>query len=45
MLTRRAFVACAFCAAGGFTATGAEAQTAATGGLKRTLLKPLASPA
>ncbi len=28
MLTRRVFVACAFCAAGGFMATGAEAQTA-----------------
>ena len=45
MLTRRVFVACAFCAAGGFVATGVEAQTAATAGLKRTLLKQTDGPA
>ena len=44
MLTRRVFVACALCAAGGFMATGAEAQSAATGGLKRTLLKQTDGP-
>jgi quercetin dioxygenase-like cupin family protein len=41
MLTRRVFVACAFCAAGGFMATGAEAQTP---GLKRTLIKQTDGP-
>ncbi len=44
MLTRRVFAACALCAAGGFIATGAEAQTAATAGLKRTLLKQTDGP-
>ena len=44
MLTRRVFVACAFCTAGGFMATGAEAQSAATAGLKRTLLKQTDGP-
>ena len=32
MLTRRAFAACALCAAGGFLATGVEAQNAPAGG-------------
>jgi quercetin dioxygenase-like cupin family protein len=41
MLTRRVFVACAFCAAGGFMATGVEAQTP---GLKRTLIKQTDGP-
>jgi quercetin dioxygenase-like cupin family protein len=41
MLTRRVFVACAFCAAGGFMATGAESQTP---GLKRTLIKQTDGP-
>jgi quercetin dioxygenase-like cupin family protein len=44
MLTRRFFVACALCAAGGFMATGVEAQTAATAGLKRTLIKQTDGP-
>ena len=44
MLTRRAFAACALCAAGGFLATGVEAETAATGGLKRTLIKQTDGP-
>ena len=35
MLTRRAFAACALCAAGAFLATGTEAGTA---GFRRTLL-------
>ncbi len=29
MLTRRAFAACALCAAGGYLASGAQAQAAA----------------
>jgi len=41
MLTRRVFVACALCAAGGFMATGVEAQTP---GLKRTLIKQTDGP-
>jgi hypothetical protein len=46
MLTRRAFAACALCAAGGFlAATGAEAETAVTPGLKRTLIKQTDGPA
>jgi quercetin dioxygenase-like cupin family protein len=49
MLTRRVFAACALCAAGGFLATGVEAQTAtisrlAPPGLKRTLLKQTDGP-
>ena len=44
MLTRRVFAACALCAAGSFFATGAEAQTAATSGLKRTLIKQTDGP-
>jgi quercetin dioxygenase-like cupin family protein len=44
MLTRRGFVACALCAVSGFIATGANAQSAATGGLKRTLLKQTDGP-
>jgi hypothetical protein len=41
MLSRRAFAACALCAAGGFLATGAEAQAP---GFKRTLLKQTDGP-
>jgi len=44
MLTRRVFAACAICAAGGFLATGVEAQNAVTPGLKRTLLKQTDGP-
>lgn len=44
MLTRRTFAACAICAAAGLVATGAEAQNAATAGLKRTLLKQTDGP-
>jgi quercetin dioxygenase-like cupin family protein len=44
MLTRRAFAACALCAASGFLAMGAEAQNAATAGVKRTLLKQTDGP-
>ena len=44
MLTRRAFAACALCATAGFLATGVEAQTAATAGLKRTLIKQTDGP-
>ncbi len=43
MLTRRAFAACALCAAGGFLATGVEAENAPAG-LKRTLLKQTDGP-
>lgn len=46
MLTRRAFAGCALCAAGGFLATGVEAQqAAATRGLTRTLIKETDGPA
>ncbi len=41
MLTRRAFAACALCAAAGFWATGVEAQTP---GLKRTLIRRTDGP-
>jgi quercetin dioxygenase-like cupin family protein len=41
MLTRRAFAACALCAAGGFLAMGADAQTP---GLKRILIKQTDGP-
>src|SRR5271165_6981947 len=44
MLTRRAFALCALCAAGGFRAQEASAENAATGGLKRTLLKQTDGP-
>ena len=44
MLTRRVFATCALCAAGGFLATRVEAQTAATSGLKRTLIKQTDGP-
>ena len=44
MLTRRAFAACALCAASGFLATGVAAQTAVTPGVKRTLLKQTDGP-
>ena len=46
MLTRRTFAACALCAAAGSLASGVEAQTtAATAGLKRTLIKQTDGPA
>ena len=41
MLSRRAFAACALCAAAGFLATGADAQAP---GFKRTLLKQTDGP-
>ena len=41
MLSRRTFAACALCAASGFLATGANAQTP---GFKRTLLKQTDGP-
>jgi len=41
MLTRRIFVACALCAAGGFIATGVEALTP---GFRRTLIKQTDGP-
>jgi quercetin dioxygenase-like cupin family protein len=41
MLSRRVFAACALCAAGGFLATGAEAQAP---GFKRTLIKQTDGP-
>ena len=44
MLTRRAFAACALCAAGGFRASGTEAETPPASGLKRTLLKQTDGP-
>ncbi len=44
MLTRRGFAACALCAISGFVATGAEAQTAAPGGFKRTIIKQTDGP-
>jgi len=44
MLTRRAFAACALCAAGGFLATGVAAESAPTPGLKRTLIKQTDGP-
>ena len=44
MLTRRAFALCALCAAGGFLATETQAQTAATPGFKRTLIKQTEGP-
>lgn len=44
MLTRRAFAACALCAAGGFFATGVAAESAATSGVKRTLIKQTDGP-
>jgi quercetin dioxygenase-like cupin family protein len=44
MLTRRAFAACALCAASGFLATEVDAQNAATAGVKRTLLKQTDGP-
>ena len=46
MLSRRFFAGCALCAIGGLAATAAEAQTppAATGGVKRTILKQTDGP-
>jgi len=44
MLTRRIFAACGLCAAAGFLASGADAQTAATPGLKRTLIRQTDGP-
>ncbi len=43
MLTRRAFAACALCAAGGFLAAGVEGRRGAAG-LKRTLMKQTDGP-
>src|ERR1700729_3153929 len=45
MLTRRGFVGCALCAVAGFSATSADAQSAQTPGLKRTLLSRTDGPA
>ncbi len=45
MLTRRVFTACGLCAAAGFLASEADAQTAAPPGLKRTLIKQTDGPA
>jgi quercetin dioxygenase-like cupin family protein len=45
MLTRRRFAGCALCAFAGFIATGADAQSAATAGLKRTIIKQTDGPA
>jgi quercetin dioxygenase-like cupin family protein len=44
MLTRRSFAGCALCAVTGFIATGAQAQSAATAGLKRTIIKQTDGP-
>ncbi len=44
MLTRRRFAACGLCAATGFLATGANAQTAAPAGFKRTILSQTEGP-
>jgi quercetin dioxygenase-like cupin family protein len=44
MLTRRIFTTCGLCAAAGFLASGADAQTAATPGLKRTLIRQTDGP-
>ena len=44
MFSRRGFVACALCAAGGFLATGVEAQNAAPAGVKRTLIQQTDGP-
>lgn len=44
MLTRRLFTACGLCAAAGFLASEAEAQTTAPPGLKRTLIKETDGP-
>jgi len=46
MLSRRFFAGCALCAIGGLAATSVEAQTppAATGGVKRTILKQTDGP-
>jgi len=44
MLTRRGFAACALCAISGFIATGADAQSAAPAGLKRTIIKQTDGP-
>ena len=45
MLTRRGFAACALCAISGFVATGAQAQNAATSGVKRKILQQTDGPA
>ncbi len=44
MLTRRGFAACALCAVSGFIATGADAQSAAPAGFKRTIIKQTDGP-
>lgn len=45
MLTRRGFVACALCAIPGFAASGAEAQSTTTPGLRRTIVQRGDGPA
>jgi len=45
MLTRRGFAVCAICAIGGFAATEAQAQNAATSGVKRKILQQTDGPA
>ncbi len=44
MLTRRLFTACGLCAAAGFLASEADADTTAPPGLKRTLIKQTDGP-
>lgn len=44
MLTRRIFASCALCAVGGFMATGVEAESPASTGLKREILKRIDGP-
>jgi quercetin dioxygenase-like cupin family protein len=44
MLSRRGFVGCALCALTGFAATGVDAQSAASPGLKRTILSRVDGP-
>ncbi|SRR5579883_866203 len=45
MLTRRGFATCALCAATGLAAAAAQAQSAATPGLKRSILQRTDGPA
>ena len=44
MLSRRGFVSCALCAAGGLLATAVSAEAAATGGVSRTILQTTEGP-
>jgi quercetin dioxygenase-like cupin family protein len=44
MQSRRTFIGCALCALTGFSATGADAQSAATAGVKRTILSQIDGP-